>query len=88
MEMAIVKQIVPLQPVEDHIRADIHTAACGGPHAAAGGYALKGSCILWKAYTRAGSSQELCPMERSPCRRRFSGRNCGLWGTHSGGACS
>jgi len=30
-----------LKPQEDNVRADIHTAACQGPHAEAGGCALK-----------------------------------------------
>lgn len=34
-------QVVPLQPMEGCIRADIHSAACGGPHVAASGCALK-----------------------------------------------
>ena len=36
-----VKCVVPLQSMEDHFGADIHTAAHGGPQAAAGGVALK-----------------------------------------------
>ncbi|KAM9644687.1 uncharacterized protein ACIBXB_012890 [Morphnus guianensis] len=31
----MMEQVVPLQPMEDHTRADIHTAAHGGPHAGA-----------------------------------------------------
>jgi len=37
MVKTMVKQIVPLQPVEDNIGTDIRTATCGGPHAAAAG---------------------------------------------------
>lgn len=40
MVKPMVKQVVPLQPMKDHGRADIHTAACGGPPATAGGHAL------------------------------------------------
>jgi len=35
---------------------------------------------------RAGSWQELWPMEKTPCRSRFSGRTYGPWGTHNGAA--
>lgn len=37
----MVDQVVPLQPMEKHTRQDIHTAACGGPQAGAGGCALR-----------------------------------------------
>jgi len=49
---------VPLQLMEVHNGADIHTAAQRAPHA------------------EAGSSQELRPVEQSPCRSRFSDRTC------------
>lgn len=32
----VVKQVVPLQLMEGHVRADIHTAVHGGPHTGAG----------------------------------------------------
>lgn len=35
-----VMQVVPLQPAEDHAGADIHPAACRGPHAIASEHAL------------------------------------------------
>ncbi|KAK4806141.1 hypothetical protein QYF61_001064 [Mycteria americana] len=41
MVKTMVRQVVPLQPMEVHSRADIHPAACGGPHAKASGCALK-----------------------------------------------
>ena len=41
MEKTMVMQGVPLEPMEDHGGADLHTAACGGPHARAGGCTLK-----------------------------------------------
>lgn len=31
VEKTMVEQVVVLQPMEDHIRAHIHPAACGGP---------------------------------------------------------
>jgi len=37
----MVKQVVPLQPMEDHAGADIHNELHGGPHARADGHALK-----------------------------------------------
>lgn len=36
VEKAAVRQVVPLQPLDDHTRADIHSAACASPHAEAG----------------------------------------------------
>lgn len=41
LKKAVVTQVVPLQPMEIHSDADIHTAAWGGSHTGAGGYALK-----------------------------------------------
>jgi len=41
MVKTMVMQLVPLQLTEVHGGADIHPAACGGPHAAADGCALK-----------------------------------------------
>jgi len=46
----------------DHTGIDIHTAALGVPHAAAGGHTL----------------QEQQPMERNSYKSRFSGRTSGL----------
>ena len=37
----MVKQVVPLQPVESYGAADTYAAAHGGPHASAGACALK-----------------------------------------------
>ena len=68
MEKTVVKLFILLQSMENHVRADIHTAACGGSHAGAGGYALRKlqlaesprrsrscmSCCLWRgAHTGA-----------------------------------
>jgi len=77
-------QVVPLQSLEDHTGTDSYTAACGGPHAGAGGCAREGSCSPWRAHTGAGSWQELHPMVRSPCRSKFSSRNLDHWGTCAG----
>ncbi|GAB0193692.1 zinc finger and BTB domain-containing protein 5 [Grus japonensis] len=41
MEKTMMKQVVPLQPMKDHIGADLHTAAHGGPYTTAGRCALK-----------------------------------------------
>ncbi|KAK4810940.1 hypothetical protein QYF61_013348 [Mycteria americana] len=62
----MVKQVVPLQPMEVHSGADIHTAACGGPHARAGGYAPKEVVIPWRACAGAGSWQDLWPCGGDP----------------------
>jgi len=45
--------------MEFHSGADIHPAACGGPHTVAGGCALKEAVTLWRAHTGAGSWQKL-----------------------------
>lgn len=41
VEKTMVKQVVVLQPMAYPGRADLHPAACGGPHATAGGCTLK-----------------------------------------------
>jgi len=41
MEQTLVMQVTPLQSMEEHSGADIHTMSHGGPQAGAGGYALK-----------------------------------------------
>lgn len=35
-----VKQVIPLQPMEDHAEADIHSAVYGRPHDSAERYSL------------------------------------------------
>lgn len=48
-----------------------------------------GSCFLWRSCigardcTGVGSWQDQWPVEKTPHRSRFSGRNCHLWGTHA-----
>lgn len=66
MVKPMVKQVVPLQPMKDHGRADIHTAACGGPPATAGGHALN-EMRATVCHTGTGSWWELQLVERSPC---------------------
>ena len=51
----MVMQVVPLQHMEVHGGADIHPAAHGGPHAGAGGCALKEAVSMWRARAGAGS---------------------------------
>ncbi|KAK4817118.1 hypothetical protein QYF61_027981 [Mycteria americana] len=60
----------PLEPMEDH------NAACGGPHTGVDGDTMKEAVTLWRVHTGAGSRQVPQPVERSPCRSRFSGRTC------------
>jgi len=45
MLKTVLRQAVPQQPMEVHGRADIHHAACGRPHAGAGGCALKEAAV-------------------------------------------
>ncbi|GAB0175689.1 EH domain-containing protein 4 [Grus japonensis] len=72
----MVRQAVPLQPMEDDGGAEIPPAAQGGPHAGAGG-CPKEAVAPWEARAGAGSWQDLWPHEeRSPCWSRFAGRTC------------
>ena len=58
MVKPMVRQAVPLQPMEVNSGADIPPAACGGPHTGAGG-CLKEAVTPWEAHTGAGSWQDL-----------------------------
>ncbi|KAK4810792.1 hypothetical protein QYF61_008764 [Mycteria americana] len=72
----MVRQVVPLQPMEVYGGADIHPAARGGPHAGAGGYALKEAAARGEPTQEQAPSRNCGPVERSPRRSRFSGRTC------------
>ncbi|GAB0204871.1 hypothetical protein GRJ2_002952700 [Grus japonensis] len=77
VEKTMVRQAVPLQPMEDDGGAEIPPAAHGGPHARAGGYALKEAVTPREAHAGASSWQDLWPRgERSPGWSRFAGRTC------------
>jgi len=76
----MVKQIIPLQSMEEHIGADIHTVGHGEYHITEGGHALKEAADCGKP------TQE--PMERSQCGSRFSGWTCSPWGTNIVAVCS
>ena len=52
---AMVKQIIPLQTLEDHFGADIHIAVPGGPHATVG------ECALKEAVVREEPTSEQAP---------------------------
>ncbi|KAK4810783.1 hypothetical protein QYF61_008755 [Mycteria americana] len=54
----MVRQVVPLQPMEVSSGADVHPAVCGGPHARAGGCPTE-AVTLWRARTGAGSWKDL-----------------------------
>jgi len=63
----MVRQLVPLKegnppPIEDQGGADIHPAACRGPHARAGGCALKEDVTQLRAHAGAGSWEDLWPL--------------------------
>ncbi|GAB0186374.1 EH domain-containing protein 4 [Grus japonensis] len=76
MEKTMVRQAVPLQPMEDDGGAEIPSAAIGGPHTGAGG-CPKEAVIPWEASAGAGSWQDLWPCgQRSPRWSRFAGRTC------------
>ncbi|GAB0185918.1 zinc finger and BTB domain-containing protein 5 [Grus japonensis] len=76
MEKTIVRQAVPLQPMEDDWE-QISTCTHAGPHARADG-CPKESVILSEAWgAGTGSWQDLWPHgERSPHWSRFAGRTC------------
>ncbi|GAB0180379.1 zinc finger and BTB domain-containing protein 5 [Grus japonensis] len=76
MGKTMVKQAVPLQPMEDDDGAEIPSAAHGGPHAGASG-CLKEAVTPWEAQAGASSWQDLWSRgERSPHWSRFAGRTC------------
>ncbi|GAB0175634.1 hypothetical protein GRJ2_000028600 [Grus japonensis] len=76
LEKTMVRQAVPLQPMEDDGGAEIPPAAHGGPHTRAGG-CLKEAVTPWEAHVGASSWQDLWPHgERSPRWSRFAGRTC------------
>ncbi|KAK4811101.1 hypothetical protein QYF61_016387 [Mycteria americana] len=62
----MVKQVVPLQPVEDHDGA--------------GGYAPKEAAACGEPTQEQAPGRNCGPVERSPHRSRFSGRTCGIKG--------
>jgi len=66
MVKAMVRQAVALQPMEVHGGADTQPAAHGGPHATAGGCAVKEAVALWEARTVAGSWQDPCYWQSVP----------------------
>ena len=81
----MVTQVVPLQPMEDHAGADIHTAARGGPHAGAGGYALKEAAACGEPMQKQAPGRTRDPMERGA--HTGAGLLAGpvtLQGTHAG----
>ncbi|GAB0206305.1 zinc finger and BTB domain-containing protein 5 [Grus japonensis] len=87
MVKTMVKQVVPLQPMEDHGGAAIHPTAHRRPQTTAGGHAPKGAaacavptleqvfgrtCILWR--------EEPIESPFGSIRSRFAGRTCDLMG--------
>jgi len=72
----VVRQAVPLQPMEVHGGADLHVQPGERPHARAGG-CPKEAVTLWGTHAQAGSCQDLWTRgERSPRRSRFASRTC------------
>jgi len=72
----MVRQAVPLQPMEDHGGADLHLQPVEGPHAGAGGGALKGASACGERTLEQVLQQDLQPVEKSPCRNRFIPKDC------------
>lgn len=52
LESTMMEQVATLKSMEDGARAEIHTAAHGGPYAGTGGYFLKEiqpmECMHWR----------------------------------------
>lgn len=67
------KQVAPLQPVEDHTRADTPSTAHGGPHAAGAGALQKAA-----AFVEPTLEQEPQPMG-DPQWSRFTLQDCSPW---------
>ncbi|GAB0180290.1 AN1-type zinc finger protein 5-like [Grus japonensis] len=85
MEKTMVRQAVPLQPMEVDGGADIHLQPVEDPTPEQV-EAPKGGCGPWEAQAGAGPWQDLWPCgERSPGWSRFAGRTCEPVGeTHAG----
>ncbi|KAM6188280.1 uncharacterized protein WM294_016059 isoform 1-T3 [Sarcoramphus papa] len=79
MVKTIVRQAVPLQPMEVNGGADIHPAAHGGPHDGAGGCALKEAVTQWRAHAGAGSWQELQPCGEEPTQEQIFRQDLIFW---------
>jgi len=60
----MVEHIVPLQPLEDHVRTDIHSAAHGECHSGARG--LEGTAAHGEAMLELSFPEGLYPMEKNP----------------------
>jgi len=60
-----VRHSVPLQPVAVHGGADVYLQPIEDPIPEQVDVP-EGSCSLWRAHARAGSWQELQPVERNP----------------------
>ncbi|PKU27945.1 hypothetical protein llap_21751 [Limosa lapponica baueri] len=52
MEETVVEQVLLAASGEEHGGADVHTAACGGPYAGEGGYALKEAAVCGEEPTQ------------------------------------
>jgi len=83
----MVRQVVPLQPMEVHAGEDLHLQPTEGTPCCSRGMP-EGGCDPVGARTGAGSCQDLRTHgERSPCQSSFAGRACDPM-THTGAACS
>lgn len=67
MERTILNYVIPLEPVEDHFRANIHTALHEGHCSGAGGYTLGDVAACGKAMA-----------EHSRSVRRKGWQRCGF----------
>ncbi|GAB0183460.1 zinc finger and BTB domain-containing protein 5 [Grus japonensis] len=73
----MVRQAVPLQPVEKTMVEQISTCSPWRTPCQSRWRHLKEAVTPWEAHTGASSWQDLWPHgERSPCRSRFAGRTC------------
>ena len=82
VEKTMVRQAVPLQPMEDDGGAEIPPAAQGGPHARAGG-CLKEAVAPWKGPTLEQLVKNCSPREGLTLEKVVE--DCLLWeGPHAG----
>jgi len=78
-----------LQPMDGHSRADIHTAACGGPHGGASGCTLKEAAAHGEPMPEQAPGRTCVPVERGAhAGAGFLAGLVSLWGTHVGAVCS
>ncbi|GAB0206332.1 hypothetical protein GRJ2_003178200 [Grus japonensis] len=80
----MVTQVVPLKPMEVHGGADIHPAACGGPHAGADGCALKEAAAGGEPTLEQAPGRNCSPWSKVHAGAGFLAGPVTLWGPYVG----